>query len=153
MGTLVYCANMRSRGFHLLSPFLDKYGMKNRVLALVLVLAIISLIASSLAVAIIAPSSSLVSALTGVTDTPANPAAKATTNHGIAFTTEIEGVISYVDIDFPVGFDVSGATLVLNVGIGDGTVSPPPGQTVRYTVTAPATVTAGTAITIVASMK
>jgi hypothetical protein len=129
---------------------LDKYGMKNRVLALVLVLAIISLIASSLAVAIIAPSSSLVFAadLTNVTDTPLNPAAKATATHIIAFTTATEGDIKYVDIVFQAGFDVSSPTLVSKSGIGDGSVALLSGQTVRYTVDTPETIATGTAITI-----
>ncbi|MCK4387412.1 MAG: hypothetical protein KAW00_01455 [Dehalococcoidia bacterium] len=55
--------------------------------------------------------------LTNVTATPEDAAAGATTNYTINFTTATAGNITYVDMEFATGFNVSGADNISSVNI------------------------------------
>jgi len=89
-------------------------------------------------------------ALTTVSATPSNTMAGVTATYTIAFTTATQAVVGTVDMAFASGFDVSGATYSSESGISTVTISAS-GQVVTATVTSPATVNAGQAVTIVFS--
>jgi hypothetical protein len=85
--------------------------------------------------------------LTDVTAAPNESEAGATTGYTVSFSTITTGNIKTVDIAFPAGFNVSGVVLGTVSNLGEGAISVA-GQVITYTVTNPAQVAAGTAISI-----
>lgn len=84
-----------------------------------------------------APVSSIaITPLTNVFCTPTAGAVLIESNYIVSFTTATEAAIKFIDITWPMGFNVAGAMLVEKSDIGAGTLSIV-GQTTRYTVTAP----------------
>src|SRR5437867_3478069 len=93
------------------------------------------------------PSAYGAGALTNVFALPSNNLFKGTGYYNIAFTTATTGTIKTIEITFPAGFNVAAAKLVQTQGAGAGSLSVS-GQTVKYTITTPVSVTAPKDMTI-----
>jgi hypothetical protein len=79
-----------------------------------------------------------------VTVTVDDPTAAQTTDYGITFTTNTSGLVNYLELIFPEGFDVSAAEIESVVNLGDGILSnPSDSQILVYTVTEPTVIPAG----------
>src|SRR2546426_4606566 len=87
------------------------------------------------------PSAYGAGALTNVFALPSNNVFKGTGYYNIGFTTATTGTIKTIEITFPAGFNVAGAKLIQTQGTGAGSLSVT-GQTVKYTITTPVSVTA-----------
>src|SRR5207249_12273161 len=86
-------------------------------------------------------------ALTNVFAMPSNNMFKGTGYYNIGFTTATTGTIKSIEITFPAGFNVAGAKLIQTQGAGAGSLSVS-GQTVKYTIATPVSVTAPKDMTI-----
>jgi hypothetical protein len=86
-------------------------------------------------------------ALANVSVLPSDSIYKATSYYNIGFTTGTTGTIKTIEMTFPSGFVVSAAKLIQSQGTGTGSLSTS-GQTVKFTVTTPVSVSAGKAMTI-----
>ncbi len=100
------------------------------------------------ALSVIWAEAAIAGTLSSRSDLVTDPSPSATTSHQFTFTTATTGTIASVTFTFPSGFNVTGVSLGLTSGIGAGTVSADTSLRARYTVTSPASVNAGTAITI-----
>jgi len=85
--------------------------------------------------------------LTSIAILPTNNIVNTRTTYDIIFKTATTGTIKTINMVFPSGFDVSAATRVIEKsGIGSGSLTAPSSTTLIYTVSSPASVSAGTTI-------
>ncbi|HSV48835.1 MAG TPA: hypothetical protein VLH35_00840 [Candidatus Acidoferrales bacterium] len=83
-----------------------------------------------------------------VTVTPQDDTATATTDYGLIITTHNSGVIAYVQLDFPAGFDLTNANVSNSVNIGKGYLYNFGNQTIIYAIENPLFVPAHKAFAI-----
>ncbi len=90
----------------------------------------------------------LTSAMVPLQVTPMDDTATATTDYGITLTTVHPGVIAFIQMDFPAGFDLSAADVSAVVNLGDGYIYNFDNQTLIYSVYSPTFVPADKIVAI-----
>src|SRR5437870_2914153 len=116
-----------------------------RVLLILVVASLVPSIVFLSPTSSILPSAYAVGVLTGISVMPSDQTVLQKSYFTIQFTAATTGTIHTIKATYPAGFNMAGTTLIEVSGIGPGSLTVA-GQTLTYTVAAPASVAAGTKI-------